>query len=119
MKSWIKIAAVLALCGWSGTDAGAASVSGNYLFEQCTEYKHEAGTIATGFCLGYITGIAELSIQTRAICPAHTVSDRQIFDVVYQYLDEHPATRDSAATIQVVAALALAFPCQKPPQRPD
>jgi hypothetical protein len=108
-KILIAASTALLFCFISTADA---ATSGNDLFNYCEE---AGANWSTGFCGGYISGIAELATTIGLICPSDAVNNRQAWDIVRKYLEQHPETRDQLAEVLVFKALTDAFPCPKKP----
>ena len=91
--------------------------NGNNILELCSQ---PYGTVAGGFCLGYIAGIADAANVTQSIgetinggtaCIPMGVPVTQAKDVVTNFLRQHPEQRSLGAVDLIVRALAEAFPC--------
>ena len=91
--------------------------NGNNILELCSQ---PYGTVAGGFCLGYIAGIADAANVTQSIgetinggtaCIPMGVPVTQAKDVVTNFLRKHPEQRSLGAVDLIVRALAEAFPC--------
>jgi Rap1a immunity proteins len=101
-------AAALLLAGEARSDM----MTGNELYDFCTVGEG-------GFCVGYITGVAEAlrgaqelreaSMGGRTFCVPRKVSRRQLADIVTTYLRDHPA--EPLAMISVHVVLVQNFPC--------
>jgi uncharacterized beta-barrel protein YwiB (DUF1934 family) len=61
------------------------------------------------FC-GYISGIVD-TWNGLLFCPPSHVTNGQIYDIVFKYLDEHPEKRNLSADILIVEALQKIWPC--------
>ena len=66
----------------------------------------------TGFCVGYIVGIAE-TVDVKWWSPPETLKERQLVAVVKKYIDDHPEKWDQPASMLVRNALIEAFPPKK------
>jgi hypothetical protein len=91
--------------------------NGINILELCSQ---PYGTVAGGFCLGYIAGIADAANVTQSIgetinggtaCIPMGVPVTQAKDVVTNFLRQHPEQRSLGAVDLIVRALAEAFPC--------
>jgi hypothetical protein len=83
--------------------------SGNQLLHACRS--------AYGFCVGYVTGIAQAMAEDpkgvlgfRA-CFRLNQTNVQFADAVVLWLQDHPEKRDSNAASLTAQALTNAFPC--------
>jgi len=109
------IAQALFIGGLSATSTAvnAQFADGNKLFDSC-KVKQPAG-------MTYILGVYDATVmfdwvdQTKVfkICTRPNVTGNQMYDIVCQYLEHNPATRDAPATTAILNALQRAFPCQK------
>ena len=87
-----------------------ATTSGNDLFNYCED---TGVNWSSGYCDGYVSGIAELATTVGSICPSEAVNNRQVWDITRKYLEQHPETRDQVAEYLVLRALMDTFPCPK------
>lgn len=89
-----------------------SAVTGRDLLERCS-----AAADST-WCDGYIDAVFDLlkegiafSIGPVRVCPAATVTPRDLRAVVIDYLRANATVRDASASLLVSVALAEAFPC--------
>lgn len=95
--------------------AGGYQATGNLLLKICR--GGNAGQ--EGYCLGYVTGISDGITTLQMLNPPHwtpickpdRVTDRQLRDVVVQYLDDHPEERHEPISLLTVVAMRAAWPC--------
>ena len=111
----IKVAVLVAVITVtsSGNVLAGSYESGNSLLESC---RAADASWSGGFCLGYITGIAD-AMETDGIlgwrkCTPNGVTLRQTADVVKAWLESYPQYRHNTAHSLVAEALAKAFPCK-------
>jgi hypothetical protein len=74
-----------------------------------------AQAIDATWCLGYLTGIANVLEALKRACPPDGVGGGQLALVVVKYLDDHPERRHLTPLEHVVPALTDAFPCPDKP----
>lgn len=108
---------VFALLGFAST-CHAQFVTGNKLYTKCVAMKQWEATnqmsasevqIADGmFCMGYVAGVADAADGPLVDIPAGA-TQQQLADIVYDYLDKHPESRNLSAMILVRAALTNTF----------
>jgi hypothetical protein len=66
-----------------------------------------------GLCHGYLIGVYDASIDTKAVCaPGNPPSPEYLLSVVETYLKTEPAARGKNATQVARAAYLRAFPCK-------
>jgi hypothetical protein len=63
----------------------------------------------TGYCIGYITGLAE-SLDLKWWSPPVPLNQRQVVAVVKKYIDGHPEVWNQSALVSVRNALIESFP---------
>ena len=112
MPSIRIVCTVLLICAPFQPAFGKTFRTGNDLYEDCT--KH--GSVGEIFCLGYVAGVVDqLEIRRGPKfpdgCIPRTVTKGQMKDVVLQYLQSNPETRDITASLLVSLAVAKAWPC--------
>jgi Rap1a immunity proteins len=117
----VLLATVITSCFVS--PAVAALISGNELYKYCQKDATRA------ICLGYISGVADVTqlIATKAeedevsrslaFCRPVGVTNGQLVDVVMTYLEETPEDRHLPALVVILAALRQPWPC--PPGADD
>ena len=81
--------------------------SGNMLLERINSDAATQKSLA----LGYIMGVSDV-YQNNVHCAGPLVTAGQTRDVVKQYLERNPASRDIAAELIIMVALGEAFPCK-------
>jgi hypothetical protein len=85
--------------------------TGNELLNICNvradDQKH-----FNDLCSGYIAGASDMLNSQSTICTPKDVSVHQTVDVILNYIREHPAQRNMAATMLIGDALGQAFPCK-------
>ena len=88
--------------------------SGNKLYDEC---KGSSAGFNTGFCYGYIVGVADVAAALKAIdfCPPKGMTVEQTVDTVKKFLTDHPESRHYSGYSEVIVALRLAYPCAKQP----
>jgi hypothetical protein len=82
--------------------------TGNELYNKCISDK----PVEKAFCAGYIIGVADAAVATKAICLDINVNVRQVNDVAVKWLRENPEVRNQPAFHLVFRALMLAFLCK-------
>jgi hypothetical protein len=102
---WTLLAAVVVL----GVLTPAGAMTGNELREYCaTRWE---------YCHGFIVGAVEMFRYqmevVNPICFAEGVTWEQVHDVVLDYMEEHPESREEHALILVTWAIREAFDCPK------
>lgn len=107
-------AALISLCAPACAQSDVAALAtGNNLYEACTGTQ---GTAQLG-CTGYIMGVADTlyalpSYTGKAVvCLPDGYDLQQVKDVVVKYLGAHPEDRAKSASVLVISALLVAFPC--------
>jgi hypothetical protein len=63
-------------------------------------------------CSGYIAGASDVLNSQGTICTPKEITVHQTVDVILNYIREHPAQRNMAATMLIGDALGQAFPCK-------
>ena len=117
MKRTLLLGAVLL-----SFNARAAFISGNDLHEWLSgdETSRAWGQI---YVMGVADGHQAIVNQTRPkagkpdFCLVAGVEDKQLGDVVREYLQKHPETRHRSAGRLVIGALFAAFPCKDTPKK--
>lgn len=96
----------------------AQAMDGNDLLAGYNSYKRvQAGMAAGadayegGLFDGYVSGIFDSAVG-MALCVKGDVNSGQIQEVVGQFLETHPATRQRPAVLLSTQALMKAFPCK-------
>lgn len=106
--------------GWwvllAGTGEAMADVDGNELLNHCHDYT-EKSDFGAGFCIGYVTGIAEalnnkVNSSPTPFCIPSEVIFKQLVLIVTKYLNDNPAELHKTAISIIQAALRDAFPCK-------
>jgi len=107
----MRVALLLALI-WT-MSAEAAFYSANELYSYLVDFrKNYSGDDATAFIgAGYVVGVFD-SGNGRLWCADDQVSVRQVIDITFNYLDQHPESRRFEAASIVREALSDAFPCE-------
>jgi len=88
----------------------AHATDGNTLLSKCSE---EPG-VDRGFCLGYVIGVTDANFsigKTSRVCFPDNVTQGQLEKIVVKHLEDNPGTLHYDASVLVVTALELAFPC--------
>jgi len=102
--------------GWcvllAGTGEAMADVDGNELLNHCHDYT-EKSDFGAGFCIGYVTGIAEalnhkVNLPTPFCMPSEVVFKQMVL-IITKYLNGNPAELHKTATSLIQAALVLEF----------
>jgi hypothetical protein len=106
---------VVAGAATAGDFAPGDFVDGNKLFEQCQsdDPQDSERWVKRSLCLGYIAGVAD-ALDGSSFCLGSGptgVRVKQVDDVVYFYLRDHPEHRHNDASSLVTAALKEKFPC--------
>jgi hypothetical protein len=89
---------------------GFAFISGNTLYERCVP---GASDTANSFCIGYVTGVADVLMQLHTVCLPSGVEIGQLVDVVTKHLRDHPEVRHYQANNEIGIVLGTTFPCQR------
>lgn len=106
-----KLLTLAALAMLLGSPTGYAFTTGNKLVEYC---KDDEAYFGSGFCYGYVTGIATTltwASEENKICTPENVTNEQIASIIRKYLKEHPEMLHESADLLVIIALRRAFPC--------
>jgi uncharacterized coiled-coil protein SlyX len=109
-RRWWRLILAAALLAGYGPSLCLAAEDGSVdeLLSYCVQ---PPGTYGSGYCLGYVNGIA--SAATGIYCLPKGVTRGQTEDVVVRYLQSHPEIRYYAANLWTQMALAQAFPCKR------
>jgi hypothetical protein len=96
----------------------AQAMDGNDLLAGYNSYKRIKAGIAAGADAyaggqfdGYVSGVFDSAVGL-VLCVKGDVKNGQIQEVVGQFLDTHPATRQRSAVLLATQALMTAFPCK-------
>jgi Ssp1 endopeptidase immunity protein Rap1a len=90
-------------------------MDGNGLLDACKS----GGGENSALCLGYILGVADTLAEWKYsqggdVCLNPQVPGGEITDTVVRFLQEHPDSRHAGASLQTMAAVALALHCSLP-----
>lgn len=127
MKTLSLAVIVAASIGMSALGTPARSIefplnTGNGLLAACTYESPDQAEVEYHFgtCIGFIKGVTNAyaiseSVAGRPvpICARANVDNGQIRDVVVKALQALPEIRDQASAPIVMAAMVLAFPCER------
>jgi hypothetical protein len=83
--------------------------TGNHLLTECLSENF----YDKGYCLGYITAIADQVGISSTTCFTEQVTRSQVRDVAIRYLQSAPQLRHLPASNLVAVALTQAFPCAR------
>jgi Rap1a immunity proteins len=118
MNFYMKCVLVLAVCA-PGLDAQAQQRAffkdGNALL---SGLQAEASTPQNAYAAGYVVASAEALNEERLlsfkVCfsTPKNATQRQLIDIVRQFLEQNPAVRDMPAPWLVATALQRPFPCE-------
>ncbi|WP_423222103.1 Rap1a/Tai family immunity protein [Ideonella lacteola] len=104
--------------GTAGAEPRAFFKDGNALLAGLSA---PASTSQNGFAIGYVIGTVEalneeqqLSFKVCFKIPSNA-TQRQLSDIVKQYLEQFPTVRDLPAPWLVASSLERIFPCAKQP----
>jgi len=96
----------------------AQAMDGNDLLAGYNSYKRVKAGIAAGKDAyhggqfdGYVSGVFDSAVGI-ALCVPADVKSGQIQDVVGQFLETHPESRQRSAVLLSTQALMKAFPCK-------
>ncbi len=92
-----------------------AYYDGNILYEGLKHWESDYKTypIEAGMAAGYVIGVTdELRNSSALICIRKDVTQGQVIDIVFKYLNDNPQARDFTAESDVGVALMKAFPCK-------
>jgi len=111
MHAFLRAGVVMAWV-WSSSIAFAqetrAFIVGNELLRACSGDS-------PGYCLGYVTGIADVLLTGNAVNGFRAcipkAEPNQLKDIVIQYLQQNPSRRHFGARGLVADAISEAFPC--------
>jgi Rap1a immunity proteins len=99
-------------------NVGNSMRTGNDLMETCkppvpgeTNDEKLGHLLPNVFCSGYIRGVADVN-QAFGLIDIRTATNRQLIDIIWKYLADHPEDRDMSAQSLVGAALVKAFPAK-------
>ena len=102
----------LTLLGCCLVPAHAEYKDGNQLHSQMQE---KYASMDWFNAIGYVTGVAD-TLTGITVCGPNGGSGipaQQVYDIVKQYLQDHPGTRHLSADRLVGRALERVFPCRK------
>ena len=109
---------ILALSGASPLFAESrVDVNGNALYGWCrTTPGGLPNEPVGGYCAGFIHGVVDVHGEKTTIygfraCLPHSVTIRELRDIVVKWLEGHPARRHLIAHGLVGEALSEAYPC--------
>ena len=102
---------ILAACCLS-LHAHAQYKDGNQLHSQMQE---KYASMDWFNAIGYVTGVADTLTGITICGPSggSGIPAQQVYDIVKQYLQDHPGTRHLSADRLVGRALERVFPCRK------
>ena len=91
-------------------------IDGNNLYEDGIEYnKIEQGGngsyYSNAFFTGYINAISD-AYSGIFFCPPKKIQSRQVTDIVFRYLQNHPENRNKPANEIALKALKKVWPCK-------
>ena len=95
------------------TTATAQYVDGNSLHNDLSSEK----TNLKMYALGYIAGVADVLLLSDVLCMHVDVTQGQIRDVVKNFLDSNPQSRNLPASLLVQVALGKYWQCPETSQR--
>lgn len=92
--------------------------SANTLVPACKNFSAQAHSpdediFQQGVCVGEVTGVWDIALALRVVCPPRGVSRGQAVRVVTQFIDARPARMHEALTTLALDALIAAWPCKK------
>jgi len=105
-------------------------IDGNKLYESAKEYNkcniyQKCNYLESQFYKGYVMGVFDSlnknvieektlnHIDIPSFCVPKSITAQQIFDIVFEYLKNHPEKRNFAAYFLINIALTKAWPCKK------
>lgn len=124
MKAGIAAIAMLGvLVTGSSIAAPTKPDSGNDMLEGCTEFlkpnTNPNSYFKAGICAGFIAGVSNTLVYARLsspttvpICIPDGFTVGQGTRVFLKYLDDHPETLHTEATVLAITAFRLAYPCK-------
>lgn len=85
----------------------------------CWMHVSRAAEKTLDCALGYILGVADTLAEWKHseggdVCLNPQVPGGHITDIVVKFLQEHPESRHAGASLQTMAAIALALHCSLP-----
>ena len=99
--------------------AGAAETpyehSGNFMHAQCSPSAAKQHSNCAFYLSGLTKGAFGQAVLTESkelFCVPLGVTNGQLVDVFYKYLDDHPAQRHMDAAVLAFFSLRDAFPCK-------
>ena len=95
------------------TSASAQYVDGNSLHADLTSEK----STLKMYALGYVVGVADVSLAAEVLCMPVDVTQGQIRDVVSNFLTANPQARNLPAYLLVQASLGKYWSCPDSPKR--
>lgn len=100
------------MAGTGHADTRLTYITGNALLALCQSTSPEDRSD----CYGYIVGIADVldagnPVNGISACMDSQIVQRQLWDIVTQWMVVHPAVRQLGASGLVAGALSDAFPC--------
>jgi hypothetical protein len=93
--------------------ASAQYVDGNSLHADLTSEKSNLKMYA----LGYVVGVADISLAAEVLCMPVGVTQGQIQDVVKNFMIANPQARNLPAYLLVQASLGKYWACPDSPKR--
>lgn len=115
----MKILLTIFLVATAMLASPAQAIDGNELYKWAREWNNQKGEYLGGAYQGYLIATADALDKTDIpwapvkFCIPDGVSNGQVGDIVFQWLEDHPEKRHYLASELVVVALSEAFPCNR------
>lgn len=79
----------------------------------------DVGGVNEAWCLGFITGMTNLAIESGIACPVTQISYGDMEANIVKAMVKHPELADQSASIFLMAAMSAWFPCKDDKQPSD
>ena len=103
------IMAALVACTVMAAAPANAIIDGNEMFKKAQDGKQFPNGWQQGYYDGFVSGV--LTTTTQTLCIPGDVKLSQLWDVFFNYLQNHPEQRQYSASSLVVTSIVQAFPC--------
>ncbi|MBT3304876.1 MAG: hypothetical protein HN377_00165 [Alphaproteobacteria bacterium] len=112
----MRIFIIALLLVWGGEALAEDYSSANYNLPGCQDFVEGtkvASDIEVGFCVGRVGGIWSMLTVFEEVCSPKGVTNKQIVQVIIQYITQRPARMHERFDLLALEALRLAWPCEK------
>lgn len=94
------------------SSAQAEFYSGSKLYGFLERDMRGASDFEAGVSTGYVLGVYD-SLAGILVCSPEGVTVRQVKQIVFNYMQQHPESWDKSADFSVIAAVREVWPCKK------